>query len=82
MSTVIVWLNGAFGVGKTSTARELVGVLPDARIVDPEYVGYMLRHALATEPVGDFQDWPPWRELVVSTVRSVLAYTGGTVIAP
>lgn len=52
---MIVWLNGAFGAGKTSTARELVTLLPEARIFDSEYVGFMLRHVL-TEPVDDFQD--------------------------
>lgn len=78
---MIVWLNGAFGVGKTSTARELVQLLPDARIFDSEYVGYMLRHVL-TEPVEDFQDWPPWRSLVVQTAVQVLDFVGGTLVVP
>jgi deoxyadenosine/deoxycytidine kinase len=62
---MILWINGAFGAGKTSTANELVQLLPHARIYDPEQVGYMLRHFL-TEPIDDFQDWPPWRQLVVA----------------
>jgi adenylylsulfate kinase-like enzyme len=33
---VIVWLNGAFGMGKTTTAAELLSLLPDARQFDPE----------------------------------------------
>lgn len=78
---VIVWLNGPFGVGKTSVARELAGRLPDARIFDPETVGYMLRQVLI-EPVADFQDLPPWRSLVVQTASRVLAYAGGSLIAP
>ena len=78
---MIVWLNGPFGVGKTSVARELAGRLPDARIFDPETVGYMLRQVLI-EPVADFQDLPPWRSLVVQTASRVLAYAGGSLIAP
>jgi chloramphenicol 3-O-phosphotransferase len=42
---MIVWLNGAFGAGKTSTARELAGMLAGVRQFDPEWVGYMLKAA-------------------------------------
>jgi hypothetical protein len=79
---VIVWLNGAFGAGRTTTARALTALLPKARIFDSEYVGYMLRHVLTTEPVYDFQEWPPWRGLVVATAAQVLDYVGGTLVVP
>lgn len=79
---MIVWLNGTFGAGKTSVARELVRLLPSARIFDSEYVGFMLRHVLATEKVADFQDWPPWRALVAETANRVLAYVGGILVVP
>ncbi|HKF00169.1 MAG TPA: ATP-binding protein [Actinomycetes bacterium] len=78
---MIVWLNGTFGAGKTSTANELVRILPGARIYDPAVVGTMLRHVLS-DPVGDFQDWPPWRPLVVQTAAEVHRYTGGILVAP
>jgi hypothetical protein len=78
---VIVWLNGTFGVGKTTTARALLPLLPGSRIFDSEYVGFMLRHVL-TEPVRDFQDWPPWRSLVVRTAVDVLDFVGGTLVVP
>ncbi|MFG1794736.1 AAA family ATPase [Nocardia sp. NPDC049149] len=79
---MIVWLNGTFGAGKTTTARELVGLLPEARIFDAEYVGYMLRHVMVSEQVGDFQEWRPWRGLVVATATQVLDYVGGTLVIP
>jgi hypothetical protein len=44
--TLIIWLNGAFGSGKTTLTRELHRRLPDAVIFDPEYVGYGLTHGL------------------------------------
>jgi hypothetical protein len=78
---LIVWLNGAFGVGKTTTARELVRCLPGARIFDPEVVGRMLRTVIA-EPIEDFQDWPAWRTIVAETVLAVRAHDRSTVIAP
>jgi len=32
---LVVWINGAFGVGKTSVAEELVTLLPGAILFDP-----------------------------------------------
>lgn len=64
---MIIWLNGAFGAGKTATATELLPLVPNTRLFDPETVGYMLRPHLTDHPVSDFQDWPPWRPLVVAT---------------
>jgi hypothetical protein len=81
---LIVWLNGTFGAGKTTTARELTSLLPESRIFDAECVGVMLRatHLLDSIPVQDFQDWRPWRPLVVETARQVLDYVGGTLVIP
>ncbi|MFD2077618.1 hypothetical protein SAMN05421678_112130 [Actinopolymorpha cephalotaxi] len=79
---MIVWLNGPFGAGKTSTAAELVRLLPKSRIFDSEQVGFMLGHVLTTEPVADFQDHPPWRPLVAQTAIQILRYVGGTLVVP
>jgi glutaredoxin-related protein len=78
---MILWINGTFGAGKTSIANELVRLLRHARIYDPEQVGYMLRHVL-TEPIEDFQDWPPWRQLVIETAAQVHQYIGGILVTP
>ncbi len=79
---MIVWLNGTFGAGKTTTGAELQPLIPGARLFDPETVGYMLAPNLADHPVGDFQDWPPWRPLVVATATELARYTGEHLIAP
>jgi hypothetical protein len=79
---VIVWLNGAFGAGKTTTAAELVRLVPGSRLFDPETVGYMLTPNLADQWPGDFQHWPPWRSLVAATMAELTAYTGQHLIAP
>ncbi|WP_020658598.1 AAA family ATPase [Amycolatopsis benzoatilytica] len=78
---MIIWLNGTFGAGKTTTARELARLLPQARIFDSELVGYLLRQVI-TEPVGDFQDLPPWRALVPRTAIEILGHTGGALVIP
>ncbi|QRP43881.1 AAA family ATPase [Amycolatopsis sp. FDAARGOS 1241] len=77
---MIVWLNGPFGSGKTSTARELADLLR-ARIFDPEFVGYLLRVPFP-EPAGDFQDLDLWRPLVVENAARVHEHTGGPLVAP
>jgi chloramphenicol 3-O-phosphotransferase len=78
---VIVWLNGTFGAGKTATGAQLQPLVPGARLFDPKTVGYMLRPNLADHPVRDFQDWPPWRPLVVATATELARYTGEHLIA-
>ena len=75
---MIIWLNGPFGVGKTSVARELVGLIPDARIVDPERIGYVMKRTFWRH--HDYQDIALWRRL---TVRQVHRAAGrATVIVP
>lgn len=79
---MIIWLNGTFGCGKTTTATELLPLVPSSRLFDPETVGCMLRPNLADHPVGDFQRWPPWRPLVVATATELARFTGQHLIAP
>jgi chloramphenicol 3-O-phosphotransferase len=79
---VIVWLNGTFGSGKTSTALRLHERIPGSRVFDPETVGYMLAPNLADRAVSDFQHWPPWRPLVAATASELARYTGEHLIAP
>lgn len=78
---MIIWVNGAFGVGKFSVAAELRNRIPDATLYDPEEVGFMLRNLLPGR-AADFQDLPPWCPLVAATAIELLSYTGGPLIAP
>lgn len=43
---MIIWINGAFGVGKSHTSYELVRRLRNAFLFDPEQVGFFLRKYL------------------------------------
>ncbi|MFD8557972.1 AAA family ATPase [Streptosporangium canum] len=79
---MIIWLNGTFGAGKTTTAGELVKITPAARIFDSEHVGFMLRHIQGLPEVRNFQQWPPWRGLVVQTASHLLDYLGGVLVIP
>ncbi len=81
----VVWINGAFGAGKTTTARELIELIPNSALFDPEVIGGALTHLLPPKrlaEVGDFQDLPIWRRLVVDTAAAMLAELGGTLVVP
>jgi AAA domain len=78
---VIIWINGAFGAGKTTLAGELMRRMPEAVLFDPEYVGYILREWVPV-PTGDFQDLPSWRELVIETALALRRHHAETLIVP
>ncbi|MDQ1031838.1 8-oxo-dGTP pyrophosphatase MutT (NUDIX family)/predicted kinase [Streptomyces umbrinus] len=82
---MIVWINGAFGAGKTTTARELIDLIPNSTLFDPELIGAGLTRLLPAKrlaEVGDFQDLPIWRRLVVDTAAAMLAELGGVLVVP
>ncbi|MCT2591364.1 NUDIX domain-containing protein [Streptomyces sp. N2-109] len=82
---MIVWLNGAFGAGKTTAAYELLDLIPGSTLYDPELLGAGLRVMLPKERLGqvdDFQDLPAWRRLVADTAAALLTEIPGPLIAP
>ncbi|NKF08423.1 AAA family ATPase [Clostridium gasigenes] len=68
---MIIMINGAFGVGKTSVGKKLIDKIPNSMIYDPEEVGFMLKNIIIDnvkkdkELTDDFQDLEIWRKLVV-----------------
>ncbi|RZU18248.1 NUDIX hydrolase [Streptomyces sp. BK239] len=81
----VVWINGAFGAGKTTAARELIDLIPNSTLFDPEVIGAALSHLLPAKrlaEVGDFQDLPIWRRLVIDTTAALLGELGGTLVVP
>lgn len=85
---MIVMINGAFGVGKTSVANELLRKLDGAMLFDPEEVGFMLKHIvpedvkLKHERTGDFQDLDMWKPLTVYVARQLRETYGKDLIVP
>jgi hypothetical protein len=78
---MILWLNGTFGVGKTTTSRCIAEVSAEWHPFDPEWVGYMLRANLDGVPFDDFQDLAAWRRLVPHVMHEVGLLTGEHLIA-
>ncbi|MEO3978331.1 NUDIX domain-containing protein [Streptomyces sp. CAU 1734] len=82
---MIIWLNGAFGSGKTSTAQELIDLIPNSTLYDPEFTGAGLGALLPPKrlaEVSDYQDLAIWRRLVVDTAAALLAELGGVLVVP
>lgn len=80
---MIVFINGAFGSGKSTVAEGLAARIPNSLIYDPEEVGYMLRNIL--RPIdwsGDFQDYPMWPTLVPMVGQMLAEQYGRTLIVP
>lgn len=81
---MILWLNGSFGVGKSTTAEILHGYLPRSHIYDPEQAGYFLWHIFPQEMKrkGDFQDIPIWRYINYDIIRYLYGTYDGDIIIP
>ncbi|GGX70313.1 AAA family ATPase [Streptomyces minutiscleroticus] len=78
---MIVWVNGAFGSGKTTLVEELRRRRPEALVFDPEQIGYVLREVVDV-PTGNFQDLPLWRRQVGSMAAGLVEEYGRTVFTP
>lgn len=77
----LLWLNGPYGVGKT-TAGELLRTRFRALLFDPEHLGVALAELLPPRQGGDpDEDLPLWRSTVVH-VGGELARTGTLVVFP
>ncbi len=62
---MIIWINGAYGVGKTHTAYELQRRLTDAVVFDPEIIGFYLKQHLPSHKTFEsVQQLPFWRQQV------------------
>jgi adenylylsulfate kinase-like enzyme len=79
---VLIWINGAFGAGKTQVAFELRRRLLNAHVADPELAGFGLQKMLPASQHDDFQDLPQWRAAVVATLEQIDATHDGPVLVP
>ena len=80
---MIIWINGTFGAGKTTTAKKLNRKLPNSFVYDPENVGYFIRrntNGLFADV--DFQNIPLWREMNYKILRMISEKYDGVIIVP
>jgi hypothetical protein len=81
-TTMILWINGPCGVGKTTTAFELNRRLPGSVVCDPEHLGYGMHRMLPPSLRPRWQEIPAWRHSVLELLRLTLAGHSGPVIVP
>lgn len=80
---MIIWINGAFGSGKTQTAFELHRRIPQSFLFDPENAGYYIRKNIPKELAeDDFQNHPMWREFNYSILKFIANEYNGPIIVP
>lgn len=85
---MIIMINGAFGVGKTSVAQKLVDKIPNSMIYNPEEIGVMLKNIIPdnmkmlNEDTDNFQDLEMWRKLVVRVAEELISKYKKTLIVP
>lgn len=81
---MILWINGAFGAGKSETAGQLHKRIPDSHVYDPEQAGNFLWHVFpaSMQRKGDFQEIPIWRSINYEVIRYLHEHFKGHLIIP
>ena len=80
---VLAWINGPFGVGKTSVAAALRDRTPGSLVFDPEHVGYVVQRLPLVGTRGrDFQDSSAWRRWTRRAALVLDRSRRGLVIVP
>jgi broad-specificity NMP kinase len=81
---MIIWINGAFGAGKTQTAFELHRRIKNSFVYDPENLGFFISKNIPSSIKNkrDFQDYEVWRELNFSLIKYIQEKYEGVLIIP
>jgi cytidylate kinase len=80
---MIIWINGAFGSGKTNTAYELNRRIENSYVYDPEEVGYFIRDNIPKKlKLNDFQDFTIWRDFNYQMLEYMSIHYDGVIIVP
>jgi len=81
---MIIWINGAFGSGKTSVAEAIHKKISKSFVYDPEQVGYFLWDNFPDElkRKGNFQHIDIWRVFNYKILKHINANYAGVIIVP
>lgn len=80
---MILWLNGPYGVGKSTLAEALHAAMPDSFIFDAEQVGNAIRDNLPKVFYREtFEEFPLWHDTCVQLLTRISRGYAGHVLVP
>ncbi|MDU5722169.1 AAA family ATPase [Clostridium sp. LQ25] len=81
---MIIWINGTFGVGKTTVSNELHKKLKDSFVYDPEKAGEFIwdNSPDCINHKDDFQNISMWRDFNYQMLKYIHENYSGTIIVP
>lgn len=69
---MIIWISGAYGVGKSTLAEAMAEQMENALIFDAEEVGNAVRENYPNCPYGYiFEDYPLWQEFCFLLLKDI-----------
>lgn len=80
---MIVWISGAYGVGKSTLAEALSPRMNGAIIFDAEELGNAVRENYPGEPFGVvFEDYPLWSEFCIRLLKDIAEKYDRDILVP
>ncbi len=80
---MIYWLNGAYGVGKTTVTEALLPLLRNAHLCDPEATGDAIRDSYPDALFCEtFEEYPLWLDVNYRILKDLSDRYDGDVVAP
>ena len=80
---MIIWINGAYGVGKTTIEELLKDELHPSFIFDPEAVGNGIRDNYPEELFCEtFEQYDIWLKTCYEMLKDISSHYDGTIIVP
>ena len=80
---MILWLNGPYGVGKSTVAETLHTMLTDSMIFDAEQVGNAIRDNMPENLFREtFEEYPLWADVCVQMLQTLSVAYPGHVLVP
>ena len=81
---MIIWINGPYGVGKSTLARKLHAINPNSFIFDAEAVGNAVRDNLPRERFNGyiFEGYPMWFTMCASLLHDIAKDFSGDIYVP
>ena len=76
---MIIWINGAFGVGKTSVSLELSNILENSIVYNPENMGLFLRENLGYKK-DDYQDYELFKKINYYVIKDLAQHFKNVIV--